>query len=42
MATTFRAAMEAAYALDEPALYLGAPMEGTEALAGVKVQVALG
>jgi DNA helicase HerA-like ATPase len=42
MAQTFREAMEAAYALDEPALYLGAPLEGTEALAGVRVQVALG
>ena len=41
MAQTFREAMEAAYALDEPALYLGAPLEGSEALTGVKVQVAL-
>jgi uncharacterized protein len=41
MAQTFREAMEAAYALTEPALYLGAPIEGTEALTGVKVQVAL-
>ncbi len=41
MAQTFREAMDAAYALDEPAVYLGAPMEGTEALTGVKIQVAL-
>jgi hypothetical protein len=41
MAPTFREAMEAGYALDEPALYLGAPMEGIEALTGVRVQVAL-
>ncbi len=41
MVQTFREAIEAGYALDETALYLGAPIEGTEALAGVKVQVAL-
>ena len=41
MAPTFREAMEAGYALDEPALHLGAPMEGIEALTGVRVQVAL-
>ena len=41
MAPTFREAMESGYALDEPALYLGAPMEGIEALPGVRVQVAL-
>jgi hypothetical protein len=41
MAQTFREAMEAAYALDEPAIFIGAPLEGTEALTGVKVQVAL-
>ncbi len=41
MAQTFREAMEAAYALTEPALYIGAPLEGGDALTGVKVQVAL-
>ena len=41
MAQTFREAMEAAYALTEPAIYIGAPLEGSEALTGVKVQVAL-
>ena len=41
MAQTFREAMEAGYVLDEPALHLGAPMEGTEAVTRVKVQVAL-
>ena len=41
MAQAFREAMEAGYALDEPALRLGAPMAGTEALTGVRVQVAL-
>jgi DNA helicase HerA-like ATPase len=40
MAQTFREAMEAGYALTEPALHLGAPLEGAEALTGVKVQVA--
>jgi DNA helicase HerA-like ATPase len=39
--STFRGAMEAAYALDEPAILLGAPLEGTEALTGVRVEVAL-
>jgi uncharacterized protein len=41
MAQTFREAMEAAYALNEPALYIGAPLEGAEALTGLKIQVAL-
>ncbi len=40
MAQTFRETMEAGYALTEPALHLGAPLEGAEALTGVKVQVA--
>ena len=38
---SFREAMEAAYALEEPAILLGAPLEGTEALTGVRVRVAL-
>ena len=41
MTLTFRQAMEDGYALDEPAIHLGAPMDAGEALSGVPVQVAL-
>ena len=41
MTPTFRQAMEDGYALDEPAIHLGAPMAAGEALTGVRVQVGL-
>jgi DNA helicase HerA-like ATPase len=41
MAQTFRDAMATGYALDEPSLILGSPMEGTVAIPDVRVQVAL-
>ena len=41
MTLTFRQAMEDGYALEEPAIHLGAPMDAGEALSGVPVQVAL-
>ncbi len=41
MAQTFHDAMAAGYSLDEPSLILGSPMEGTAALADVRVQVAI-
>jgi uncharacterized protein len=41
MAGTFHDAMAQGYALSEPSLILGAPMEGIEAIKDVKVQVAL-
>jgi len=41
MAQTFHDAMAAGYALDEPALVLGAPLDGSTALKDLKVQVAL-
>ena len=41
MTLTFRQAMEDGYALDEPAIHVGAPMDAGEALSGVPVQVAL-
>jgi DNA helicase HerA-like ATPase len=41
MAQSFHDAMVAGYALGEPALILGSPMDGTTALPDVRVQVAL-
>ena len=41
MTLTLRQAMEDGYALDEPAIHFGAPMDAGEALSGVPVQVAL-
>jgi len=41
MAQTFHEAMAAGYALDEPSLILGSPMENTVAIPDVRVQVAL-
>jgi uncharacterized protein len=41
MSVDFRQAMEDGYALDEPAIHLGAPMAAGEALTGVRVQVGL-
>jgi DNA helicase HerA-like ATPase len=41
MAQTFQEAMAAGYALDEPALVLGCPMENTVAIPDVRVQIAL-
>jgi DNA helicase HerA-like ATPase len=41
MTVTFRQAMEDGYALDEPALHLGAPLEAGEAISDVRVQVAI-
>ena len=41
MAQTFHDAMAAGYALDEPALVIGCPMDGSVAIPDVRVQVAL-
>ena len=41
MAQTFHDAMAAGYALDEPSLILGSPMENTVAIPDLRVQVAL-
>ena len=41
MTQAFRDAMAAGYALDEPSLILGSPMENTVAIPDVRVQVAL-
>ena len=41
MAQTFREAMEDGYALDQPAIQLGAPLQDGQVLSGVRVQVAL-
>jgi len=41
MAQSFHDAMVAGYALNEPSLILGSPMDGTTALPDVRVQVAL-
>jgi hypothetical protein len=41
MAQTFKEAMVAGYEVKEPALHLGAPLDGRDALTGVRVQVAL-
>jgi DNA helicase HerA-like ATPase len=41
MAQSFHDAMAAAYALDEPSIVLGSPMDGTAALPDLRVQVAL-
>ena len=41
MADSFHDAMVAGYALAEPALVIGSPMDGTTALPDVRIQVAL-
>jgi DNA helicase HerA-like ATPase len=41
MTQDFRAAMTETYALEEPAIHLGAPLQDGKALTGVRVQVAL-
>jgi hypothetical protein len=41
MAQTFHDAMTTGYALDEPSLVLGSPMDGTRAIPDVRVQLAL-